>query len=37
VYMGGIELNPSLYNRCPLLGEYSLFLSLYPEKEVLCS
>ena len=37
MYMGGIEMNPSIYDKRHLLGEYSPFLSSHQGKEFLCS
>ena len=37
MYMGGIGMNPSVYNKDRLLGEFCLFLSSHQGTEVLCS
>ena len=37
MYMGGIGMNPSVYNKCRLLGEYCLFLSSHQGTGVLPS
>ena len=37
MYMGGIGMNPSVYNKYQLLGKYCLFLPSHQGTEVLCT